>query len=318
LIGRENEVDAICDGENILIPGIMEHLERAGVHSGDSISIYPPQNICDKIKEKILVETEKVARALKVIGMINIQYIEYEGDLYIIEVNPRSSRTVPYISKVTGVPMIELATRVMLGEKLVDLDFGTGIYKEANNVAIKVPVFSTQKLPDVEVSLGPEMRSTGEVLGVGKTFEEALYKGFIGSGMGLVKEYGTILATIKPYDQEEFIPIAKKFTDIGYRFVATEGTANVLKEAGINVQKVKKISEGVPNILDLIRSGLIDMVINTPTKANDVTRDGFRIRRAAIESSVPVLTSLDTARGMLDIIGADMNPEKIDVYNLGQ
>jgi carbamoyl-phosphate synthase large subunit len=318
LIGREIEVDAICDGENILIPGIMEHLERAGVHSGDSISIYPPQNICDKIKEKILVETEKVARALKVIGMINIQYIEYEGDLYIIEVNPRSSRTVPYISKVTGVPMIELATRVMLGEKLVDLDFGTGIYKEANNVAIKVPVFSTQKLPDVEVSLGPEMRSTGEVLGVGKTFEEALYKGFIGSGMGLVKEYGTILATIKPYDQEEFIPIAKKFTDIGYRFVATEGTANVLKEAGINVQKVKKISEGVPNILDLIRSGLIDMVINTPTKANDVTRDGFRIRRAAIESSVPVLTSLDTARGMLDIIGADMNPEKIDVYNLGQ
>ena len=317
LIGREIEVDAICDGEDILIPGIMEHLEKAGVHSGDSISIYPPQNISDEIKDKILSDTYKVAKALKVLGMINIQYIEFKGELFIIEVNPRSSRTVPYISKVTGVPMIELATRAMLGEKLKDLGFGTGLYKEAEKVAIKVPVFSTQKLPDVEVSLGPEMRSTGEVLGVGKTFEEALYKGFVGSGMGLVKKNGTILATIKPFDQEEFIPIAKKFTEIGYRFLATEGTAKVLKEAGIEVQQVKKISEGVPNILDLIRSGLIDMVINTPTKANDVSRDGFRIRRAATEASVPVLTSLDTAKGMLDIIVADMNEDKIEVYNLG-
>ncbi|PKM94390.1 MAG: carbamoyl-phosphate synthase large subunit [Firmicutes bacterium HGW-Firmicutes-1] len=317
LTGREIEVDAICDGENILIPGIMEHLERAGIHSGDSISIYPPQNISQSIKDQIFVQTEKIAVALKVIGMINIQYIEFKGELYIIEVNPRSSRTVPYISKVTGVPMIELATRIMLGEKLVNLGFGTGIYKEADLVAIKVPVFSTQKLPDVEVSLGPEMRSTGEVLGVGKTFEEALYKGFIGSGMGVLRGGGTILATIKPLDQPEFIPLAKRFIEMGYRFVATEGTANVLKEYGVNVQLVKKISEGVPNILDMIRSGLIDMVINTPTKVNDVTRDGFIIRRAAIEASVPVLTSLDTAKGMLGIICANMTEEDTDIYNLG-
>jgi carbamoyl-phosphate synthase large subunit len=318
LIGKEIEVDAICDGEDILIPGIMEHLERAGVHSGDSISIYPSNNISMEIKEQILKQTKEIAIALKVIGMINIQYIEYEKELYIIEVNPRSSRTVPYISKVTGVPMIDLATKAMLGSKLKDLGYGTGLYKESEKVAIKVPVFSTQKLPDVEVSLGPEMRSTGEVLGVGKTFEEALYKGFIGSGMNIPKENGTILATIKPYDQEEFIPIAKKFIDKGYRFVATEGTANILKEHDIKVQVVKKISEGVPNILDLIRSGMLDLVINTPTKANDSTRDGFRIRRAAIEASVPVLTSLDTARGLVDIMYADIKEEDTEVYNLGE
>ncbi len=318
LTGREIEVDAICDGESILIPGIMEHLERAGIHSGDSISIYPSQNISQSIKDKILVQTEKIAVALKVIGMINIQYIEFEGDVYIIEVNPRSSRTVPYISKVTGVPMIELATRVMLGEKLKDMSYGTGIYKEAELVAIKVPVFSTQKLPDVEVSLGPEMRSTGEVLGVGRTFEEALYKGFIGSGMGIIKGGGTILATVKTYDQQEFIPIAKEFSKLGFRFVATEGTARVLRENGVEVTQVKKISEGVPNIIDMIRSGLIDMVINTPTKVNDVKRDGFMIRRAAIEAAVPVLTSLDTAKGMLSIISANMSIEDADIYNLGE
>ena len=317
LTGKEIEVDAICDGEEILIPGIMEHLERAGVHSGDSISIYPPQNISDEMKAKILTETRKVAIALKVIGMINIQYIEFKGDLYIIEVNPRSSRTVPYISKVTGVPMIDLATRCMFGEKLKDMGYGTGIYKEADTVAIKVPVFSTQKLPDVEVSLGPEMRSTGEVLGVGKTFEEALYKGFVGSGMDMIKGRGTILATIKPYDQEEFIPMAKRFVEEGFNFVATEGTAIVLEKEGIPVKRVKKISEDVPNILDLIRSGMIDVVINTPTKANDVTRDVFRIRRAAIEASIPVLTSLDTAKGMLDIIVANMNEDDMQIYNFG-
>jgi len=317
LVGREIEVDAISDGESVLIPGIMEHLERAGVHSGDSISIYPPQNISDRMKEKIWIQTEKVALALKVVGMINIQFIEFEDELYIIEVNPRSSRTVPYISKVTGVPMIDLATRAMLGEKIKDMGYGTGVYKEAELVAIKVPVFSTQKLPDVEVSLGPEMRSTGEVLGVGRSFEEALYKGFVGSGMGITKRFGSILATIKPSDQAEFLPLAKEYVNQGYRFVATEGTARVLQEAGIPVQVVKKIGEGVPNMLDLIRSGLIDMVINTPTKANDVTRDGFRIRRAAIEATIPVLTSLDTARGMLDIIKDGTIDNDIEVYNLG-
>ncbi len=318
LIGREIEVDAICDGENILIPGIMEHLEKAGVHSGDSISIYPPQNISDYIIDQIIEETEKVAVALKVSGMINIQYIEFKGELFIIEVNPRSSRTVPYISKVTGVPMIDLATRAMLGEKLVDMGYGTGLYKQAELVAIKVPVFSTQKLPDVEVSLGPEMRSTGEVLGVGKTFEEALYKGFVGSGMGVIKNKGTILATIKPYDQDAFVELAKGYVDLGFNFIATEGTANLLQAHDIPVQHVKKISEGVPNVLDSIRSGMISMVINTPTKANDATRDGFRMRRAAIEASIPVMTSLDTAKGMMDIIAAKLNEDTMEIYNMGE
>lgn len=318
LIGKEIEVDAICDGENILIPGIMEHLERAGVHSGDSISMYPSQNISEEIKQKIFEETEKIAIALKVIGMINIQYIVHGNKLYIIEVNPRSSRTVPFISKVTKVPMINLATDVMLGKKLKDLGFGTGIYKEADYVAIKVPVFSTQKLPDVEVSVGPEMRSTGEALGIGKTFEEALYKGFVGCGMGIVKKGGVILVTVKPHDYEELIPIAKKFVEMGYKFIATEGTAKVLRENSIEVGDVKKISEGEPNILDLISSGTVHMVINTPTKANDTTRDGFRIRRAAVESNVPVLTSLDTARGMLEIVCSEIDPSKTDVYNLGK
>ncbi len=250
--------------------------------------------------------------------MINIQYIEYEGELFIIEVNPRSSRTVPYISKVTGVPMIELATRAMLGEKLIDMKYGTGLYKEADFVAIKVPVFSTQKLPDVEVSLGPEMRSTGEVLGIGKTVEEALYKGFVGSGMGVIKEKGTIMATVKPYDQEDFVPIAKGFAELGFKFVATEGTAKVLRANGIEVETTRKISEGVPNVLDLIRSGMIQMVINTPTKANDAKREGFMIRRAAIEASVPVLTSLDTAKGMLKILAAKIDESKMAVYNMGE
>jgi len=318
LIGREIEVDAICDGDSILIPGIMEHLEKAGVHSGDSISIYPPQNISQDIIDQIILETEKVALALKVSGMINIQYIEYQGELYIIEVNPRSSRTVPYISKVTGVPMIDLATRAMLGEKLVDMGYGTGLYKQADLVAIKVPVFSTQKLPDVEVSLGPEMRSTGEVLGVGKTFEEALYKGFVGSGMGVLKKRGTILATIKPYDQEAFVELAKGYAELGFSFVATEGTAKLLEDHHIPVQHVRKISEGVPNVLDSIRSGMVQMVINTPTKANDVTRDGFRMRRVATEASIPVLTSLDTAKGMLEIIAAKLNEDTMEIYNMGE
>jgi len=198
------------------------------------------------------------------------------------------------------------------------MGFGTGLYKEADLVAIKVPVFSTQKLPDVEVSLGPEMRSTGEVLGVGKTFEEALYKGFVGSGMGVIKKKGTILATIKPIDQEAFIDMAKGYADLGFNFVATEGTAKLLEEHHIPVQEIRKISEGVPNVLDSIRSGMIQMVINTPTKANDVTRDGFRIRRAAIEASVPVLTSLDTAQGMLDIITANLNEDTMEIYNMGK
>lgn len=317
LTGREIEVDAICDGKDILIPGIMEHLERAGVHSGDSITMYPSQNISQLIKEKILDHTKRISLALDVIGMVNIQFIEFENELYIIEVNPRSSRTVPYISKVTGVPVIDIATRVMLGESLRDLGYGTDLYKESELIAVKVPIFSTEKLPMVEVSLGPEMRSTGEVLGVGKTFKEALYKGFLAAGMEIPKGNGTILATIKPYDQKEFLPIAKAFARYGYRFMATEGTAKLLEKENISVSEVKKISEGVPNILDIIRSGMIDMVINTPTKGNDSKRDGFRIRRAAIETSVDLFTSLDTVNALLMMMDSKIDLKEIDVYNLG-
>lgn len=318
LLGREIEVDAICDGEDVFIPGIMEHLERAGVHSGDSISIYPPQNICDRIKSEIMDVTKKIAIALKVSGMVNIQFIEFKDELYIIEVNPRSSRTVPYISKVTGVPIIDIATKVMLGAKLKDLGYYTGIYPEAKNIAIKVPVFSTEKLPQVEISLGPEMRSTGEVLGVGKTLNNALFKGFTAANMKFPKPGGTILLTIKPYDQPEFIPLAKTLYEMGYKFMATAGTAQALEQAGIAVTSVKKISEGVPNILDAIRSGLIDMVINTPTKVNDVTRDGFRIRRAAAECSVNILTSIDTFKAFVEVMKAHITIDNLVVISLGE
>jgi len=316
LLGREIEVDAICDGEEILIPGIMEHLERAGVHSGDSITIYPSQNISENIKEKILEYTKKIAIGLEVIGMVNIQFIEFKDELYIIEVNPRASRTVPYISKVSKVPIVELATRVMLGEKLKDFGYGSGVYKEPKLVSVKVPVFSTQKLPEVEVCLGPEMRSTGEVLGIGRNFEEALYKGFIASGMKVKKEKGVILATINPQDYEEFLYIAKGFNELNYKFIATQGTAKLLRDNGIDAKEVKKITEGIPNIIDVIKSRQIDLVINTPTKGNDSKTDGFRIRRTAIESSLGVLTSLDTAKALVDIMKKNIVSENLEVFNM--
>ncbi|MGH4052977.1 MAG: carbamoyl-phosphate synthase large subunit [Clostridium sp.] len=318
LLGREIEVDAICDGEEILIPGIMEHLERAGVHSGDSITIYPSQNISSSIKEKILEYTKKIALGLEVIGMVNIQFIEYKNELYIIEVNPRASRTVPYISKVSNVPIVELATRVMLGEKLTDLGYGTGIYKEPKLVSVKVPVFSTQKLPEVEVCLGPEMRSTGEVLGIGRNFEEALYKGFIASGMNVKKEKGVILATINSQDYQEFLYIAKSFSELNYKFIATEGTAKLLRENGIEAIDVKKITEGHPNIIDVIKSRKVDLVINTPTKGNDSKTDGFRIRRTAIESSLGIITSLDTAKALVDIMKKNIDGENLEVFNIAE
>ncbi|MDR5659321.1 carbamoyl-phosphate synthase large subunit [Serpentinicella sp. ANB-PHB4] len=317
LLGKEIEVDAICDGEDVFIPGIMEHLERAGVHSGDSISIYPSKQISSKVKTKILDYTQKIAVALKVSGMINIQFIEFEDELYVIEVNPRSSRTVPFISKVTGVPMILLATKVMLGEKLKNIGYGTGIFKEPELISVKVPVFSTQKLPKVEVSLGPEMRSTGEVLGVAKTLEEAMYKGFLAADMDIPKKNGNILVTLKDFDKKGFLPIAKQMIDNGYNLMATMGTAAFLEQNDIPVTKVKKISEGVPNILDVIRSGMIDLVINTPTKGRDEKKDGFRIRRAAIESSVNVLTSLDTVQAMMDIVESKVIDYNLDVIDLG-
>ena len=317
LLGKEIEVDAICDGEDILIPGIMEHLERAGVHSGDSISVYPTQNVSNQMKDEIVEETRRIALGLKVKGMINIQYIEYKGDLYIIEVNPRSSRTVPYISKVTGVPMIELATRAMLGEKLKDMDYGTGLYKEANIIAVKVPVFSTQKLPDVEMSLGPEMKSTGEVLGLGYDIMEALYKGFLGAGMEIPREKGTLLATINDQNKEDFLPLAKIFTKRGFKIVATQGTSEFLKNAGIESEVIKKLVEGSNDIINNIRSGKVDLVVDIPTKGRDSQRDGFRIRRAGIEAGINVFTSLDTIKALLDVMEADLDASKVGIINLG-
>ncbi|MDW5299726.1 MAG: carbamoyl-phosphate synthase large subunit [Sedimentibacter sp.] len=318
LVGREIEVDAICDGEDVLIPGIMEHLERAGIHSGDSISIYPPKNLSVSIKEQLGVITKEIANALKTVGMVNIQFIEFENELYIIEVNPRSSRTVPYISKVTKIPMIEIATRVMLGEKLKNMEYGTGLYKESNLVAVKVPVFSTQKLDGVDVSLGPEMKSTGEVLGVGKSYNEALYKGFIAAGVKMPDKNKKILATIRDRDKDNFKPIALKLYQMGYKFVATENTSKYLNKNGINSDIVKKVREAKPNLIDYIRSGDVGIVVDIPTKANDVSTDGFRIRRTSVEASINVFTSLDTISALTDIMETKISTECVDVYNISE
>ena len=318
LVGREIEVDAICDKEDILIPGIMEHLERAGVHSGDSITMYPSQNVTDEIKAKILDYTKKIALELNVLGMVNIQFIEFKGELYIIEVNPRASRTVPYISKVSGVPIVDLATKCMLGAKLKDLGYGTGIYKTPDLIAVKVPVFSMSKLARVDVSLGPEMKSTGEVLGVGETLEEALYKGFTAAGKKMSNDRGVVLATVNDQDKEEFLEIAKDMKRVGYTFMATEGTASLLKSNGIDAIIVNKIGEVRPNILDVITNNQVDMVINTPTKGNDATRDGFRIRRLATEYSIDVMTSLDTLKALVKVNQKHINKDQLKVYNLAE
>ncbi|MGL5820919.1 MAG: carbamoyl-phosphate synthase large subunit [Sarcina sp.] len=316
LNGREIEVDAISDGTDVLIPGIMEHLERAGVHSGDSVTIYPSQNISDKIKADVLNYTTKLALRIGIKGMINIQFIEYQGSLYVIEVNPRASRTVPYISKVSGVPIVDIATKIMLGAKLKDLGYGTGVYKEPNLVSVKVPVFSTQKLPRVEVCLGPEMKSTGEVLGVGKTVEEALYKGFIAAGMYTGKNGKKILATVNNHDKAEFIEIAKGLAGLGYEFVSTEGTAQALKEAGIEAEVVRRINEENPNILDKVVKGEVNLVVNTPTKGNDSKRDGFHIRRAAIERNIGVMTALDTLRALVTVQEKGMHKTELGIYDV--
>ncbi|GAA0740136.1 carbamoyl-phosphate synthase large subunit [Clostridium oceanicum] len=318
LMGREIEVDAISDGEDILIPGIMEHLERAGVHSGDSITMYPSPNISTRIKEKVLDYTKKLALGIGIKGMINIQFIEYNDELYVIEVNPRASRTVPYISKVSKVPIVDIATRVMIGEKIKDIGYGVDIYKEPDLVSVKVPVFSTQKLPNVEVSLGPEMKSTGEVLGVGKNIDEALYKGFVGANMYIKKENATILATIKDYDKKEFIDIAKDLNKLGINFVATSNTAKLLEREGINTLKVRKLKEDHPNIIDVIKNKEVDLVVNTPTKGNDSKRDGFHIRREAIERNIGVITSLDTLRAMANVKTKGIDKENLQVFDLAK
>ena len=317
LMGTEIEVDAISDGENVLIPGIMEHLERAGVHSGDSVTMYPSQNISADIKANVLEYTKKLAIGIGIKGMINIQFIEYQNQLYVIEVNPRASRTVPYISKVSGVPIVDLATRVMLGAKIKDLGYGVDVYKEPELVAVKVPVFSTQKLPNVEVSLGPEMRSTGEVLGIGRNLNEALYKGFVAAKM--LPGKGTILATVNKHTKAEFLPMAVRMAKLGYKFMATEGTCKLLNDAGVEATKVSKLEEEEPNILDVIKNMEVDLVINTPEKANDSKKDGFVIRRAAVERNIGVITALDTFGAIVDVKESGIeNKKDIEVFDLGK
>ena len=298
LVGKEIEVDAVCDGEDILIPGIMEHIERAGIHSGDSISVYPAPSLNDKVKATITDYTAKLARSLHVIGLINIQFIVCGEDVYVIEVNPRSSRTVPYLSKVTGIPIVPLATKVILGQKIRELGYTPGLQKEADYIAIKMPVFSFEKIRGADISLGPEMKSTGECLGIARTFNEALYKAFLGAGVNLPK-YKNMIITVRDEDKKDIIDVARRFEKIGYRIFATLGTAKVLQEAGVNAVRTNKVEQPSPNLLDLILGHEIDLVIDTPPQGVEHSRDGFLIRRTAIETGVNVLTAMDTATALV-------------------
>ncbi|MDB5053580.1 MAG: large subunit of carbamoyl phosphate synthase [Bacilli bacterium] len=310
MLGKEVEVDAICDKETVLIPGIMEHVERAGVHSGDSIAVYPPQSLSESIKAQIVQITTKIALALEVVGLVNIQYVIFNDQVYVIEVNPRSSRTVPFLSKVTKIPMANVATQLIMGKKLADLGYSNGLWPEDEYVSVKVPVFSFAKLRRVDTTLGPEMKSTGEVMGRDISFAKALYKGLIGSGMK-IPPTGSIIATVADKDKAEAIEILKGFDQLGYNIVATGGTARALKEAGLRVTTVNKLSEGSPNILDLIRNGEAHFVVNTLTKGKEPERDGFRIRREAVENGIVCMTSLDTVRAlqvMLETINFSSRP----------
>ena len=298
LQGKEIEVDAVCDGTDILIPGIMEHIERAGVHSGDSISVYPAQSISQHAKDTIVEYTKRLARSLHVIGMINIQFIVCGEDVYVIEVNPRSSRTVPYISKVTGIPIVPLATKVILGHTIRELGYEPGLQREADYIAIKMPVFSFEKIRGADIALGPEMKSTGECLGIAKTFNEALYKAFLGAGINLPK-YKNMIITVKDEDKEDIVPIAQRFQALGYKIYATRNTAKALNENGVNAIRTNKIEQPSPNLRDLILGHKIDLVIDTPSQGVEHSKDGFVIRRNAIETGVNVLTSLDTATALV-------------------
>ncbi|CAH1059434.1 carbamoyl-phosphate synthase large subunit [Paenibacillus pseudetheri] len=301
MLGKEVEVDAICDGETVVIPGIMEHVERAGVHSGDSIAVYPPQYLDEGLKEKVAEITIKIAKELKTIGLVNIQFVIYQNEVYVIEVNPRSSRTVPFLSKVTGIPMAHLATKIILGSKLKDDGYTEGLWPESDYVSVKVPVFSFAKLRRVEPTLGPEMKSTGEVMGRDKLYAKALYKGLIGAGMK-IPATGAIIVTVADKDKAEAVELMKGFHSMGYKIIATGGTAQALEEAGLNVMNVNKLDEGAPNILDLIRGGQANFVFNTLTKGKTPERDGFRIRREAVENGVVCMTSLDTVTALLRML----------------
>ncbi len=316
LQGKELEVDAVCDGTDILIPGIMEHIERTGVHSGDSISVYPAHTVSDTIKETIAEYTRRLAKALHVRGLINIQFIAVGEEVYVIEVNPRSSRTVPYISKVTGIPIVDLATEVILGKTIKELGYEAGLQKEADYVAIKMPVFSFEKIRGAEISLGPEMKSTGECLGIAKTFNEALYKAFLGAGIDLPKHRQMII-TVKDADKGEAIAVGRRFEKLGYKIYATRSTAKALNDAGVKARKVNKISQESPTVMDLILGHRIDLVIDTPTQGRDKSRDGFLIRRTSIETGVNCLTSLDTARALATSL-ENKNDNPLTLVNIAE
>ncbi len=316
LMGMEAEVDAVCDGKDILIPGIMEHIERAGIHSGDSISVYPAQSISGKVKAQIVDYTQKLASSLHVIGLINIQFIVYEEQVYVIEVNPRSSRTVPYISKVTALPIVDIATKVILGDTIKSLGYTPGLWPESPYIAIKMPVFSFEKLRGAETSLGPEMKSTGECLGIAKTYHEALYKAFLGAGINLPKHKKMIM-TVNKADREEAVGLGKRLVALGYEIFATRGTAEALNSNGVPATIINKIEQGSPTLIDLILSHEIDMVINTPTQGRDKTRDGFMIRRTSIETGVTCFTAIDTAAALLTSMESDnSNITLVDVAQI--
>ncbi len=318
LMGKEIEVDAVCDGEDVVIPGIMEHIERSGIHSGDSISVYPARSLSEHVKETIEDYTRKLSTSLHVIGLINIQFIVAEDEVYVIEVNPRSSRTVPYISKVTGIPIVALATKVITGHKLKDMGYKPGLQPEAGYYAIKMPVFSFEKIGGAEISLGPEMKSTGECLGIARSFDEALYKAFLGAGIRLPK-YKNMILTVREEDKKEAVEIGRRFEKIGYHIFATAGTAQALNDAGVKANSVHKIEQESPNLMDLILGHKIDLVIDTPAQGAQHSRDGFVIRRSAIETGVHVLTSIDTAEALITSLeNTDIqNLELVDIAKIG-
>ena len=316
LQGKEIEVDAVCDGEDILIPGIMEHIERAGIHSGDSISVYPARTISESAKRTIEDYTRKLAKSLHVLGMINIQFIVCGEEVYVIEVNPRSSRTVPYISKVTGIPIVSLATQVILGHKLKELGYTPGLQPEAKHYAIKMPVFSFEKIRGADVSLGPEMKSTGECLGISESFNEALYKAFLGAGVNLPK-YKNMIITVRDEDKQDIIPIARRFQNLGYKIYATRSTAKVLNENGVKAIRTNKIEQPSPNLMDLILGHKIDLVIDTPSQGVEKSKDGFIIRRNAIETGVNVLTALDTAEALVTSL-ENTDIQKLKLVNIAE
>ncbi len=315
MMGTEVEVDAICDGKDFLIPGIMEHIERAGVHSGDSISVYPAQNLSPKIRETIVDYTGRLSRALEVIGLVNIQYVVYKDEVYVIEVNPRSSRTVPYISKVTGIPMVDIATKIMLGSTLKELGYENGLYPESDYVAVKVPVFSFEKLQDVDTMLGPEMKSTGECLGIGRNFEDALLKGLVAAGYTLGRK-GGVLISVRDGDKREIVDIAEKFARMGFELYATSGTASYLNRNMVATNTVRKISEDSPNTIDLLESGKIQYMISTSAKGRMPARDSVKMRRKSVERSICSLTAIDTADALANVLLSGRTMDDVELVDI--